>query len=106
VATATPFGDDASARLALGLFPVPPHQKGEKGLVLRQLMNRGHVLKLEFSILGMMWPGDDQQASPPETRRASPPVRHSAAKTADKKIGGQARQRRTDPRSIDNRPEN
>jgi len=67
-------------------------------------MDRGHVLKLEFSLLGMMWPGDDQQASPPQKRRASPPLRHSAIKTADKKDGGQARQRRVNPRSIDNSP--
>lgn len=26
VASAIPFGDDASVRLALSLFPVPPHQ--------------------------------------------------------------------------------
>jgi hypothetical protein len=38
----------------------------------------------------MMQPGDGQQVSPPQKRRASPPLHHSATKMADKKDGGQA----------------
>jgi len=45
-----------------------------------------------------MWSGDGEQASPPEGKPSRPPLRH--------KDGGQALQRRVNPGSIDNRPEN